>query len=95
MSDKLDEFNDLLIKTLEEKDESGRIRALKEDLENLSNIEEIIINLFRTIVLVGLEHKRKNSHSNIVPNLSKDDNALDTQNDTKIRTKKSIPLKMN
>ena len=71
----LGEFNDLLIKTLEEKDESGRIRALKEDLENLSNIEEIIINLFRTIVLVGLEHKRKNSHSNIVPNLSQDDNA--------------------
>ena len=71
---RLGEFNDLLIKTLEEKDESGRIRALKEDLETLSNIEEIIINLFRTIVLVGLEHKRKNSHSNIAPNLSQDDN---------------------
>ena len=83
----LDEFNDLLIKTREKKDESGRIRALKEDLENLSYIEEIIINLFRTIVLTGLEHKRKNSHSNIVPNLSKDDNALDTQIDTKMSYK--------
>jgi tetratricopeptide (TPR) repeat protein len=83
----LDEFNDLLIKTREEKDESGRIRALKEDLENLSNIEEIIINLFRTIVLTGLEHKRKNSHSNVVPNLSKDDNSLDTKIDTKMSYK--------
>ena len=60
------------------------LETLKEDLENLSNIEEIIINLFRTIVLIGLEHKRKNSHSNIVPNLSQDDNA------TKMWTYKEI-----
>jgi tetratricopeptide (TPR) repeat protein len=84
---KLDEFNGLLIKTREEKDESGRIRALKEDLENLSNMEDLIVNLFRTIVLTGLEHKRKNSHSNIVPNLSEEDNARDTQFDTKMSYK--------
>ena len=48
----------------------------------VSNIEEVLINLFRTIVLVGLEHKRKTSRSNFVPNLSKEDNALDNQIDT-------------
>ena len=39
----------------------------------VSNIEEGLINLFRTIILVGLEHKRKTSRINFVPNLFKED----------------------
>jgi tetratricopeptide (TPR) repeat protein len=52
-------------------------------LENVANIEEALMNLFRKIILIGLEYNRKNSNSNIVPNLSKAENAEAMEIDTK------------
>ena len=79
----LDNFYKQLRKTQDQKAKSSRVTDLKECLENVSNIEEGLLNLFRTIVSVGLERKNKNSHSRTVYNLSKADNALDTDIDTR------------
>ena len=79
----LDNFYKQLRKTQDQKAKGSRITDLKECLENVSNIEEGLLNLFRTIVLIGLERKNKNPHSNTVYDLSKDDNALDTEIDTR------------
>ena len=65
-----------------QKVKNSRITDLQFCLMKVSNIEEGLINLFRTIILVGLEHKRKTSRINFVPNLFKEDKALDNQNDT-------------
>jgi Tfp pilus assembly protein PilF len=79
----IDNFYKQLRKTQDQKAKSSRITDLKECLENVSNIEEGLLTLFRTIVLIGFERKNENSHSNVVHNLSKDDNALDTEIDTR------------
>jgi tetratricopeptide (TPR) repeat protein len=79
----LDNFRKQLRKTQDQKAKSSRITDLKECLENVSNIEEGLMYLFRAIVLIGLERKSKISHSSIVYNLSKDDNSLDTEIDTR------------
>jgi tetratricopeptide (TPR) repeat protein len=84
----LDNFYKQLRKIQDQKAKGSRITDLKECLENVSNIEEGLLNLFRSIVLVGLEHKNENKtlHSNIVydpSNLSEDDNALDSEIDTR------------
>ena len=79
----LDNFYKQLRKTQDQKAKGSRITDLKECLENVSNIEEGLLNLFRTIVLIGLERKNKNPHSNIVYDLSKEDDALDTEIDTR------------
>jgi tetratricopeptide (TPR) repeat protein len=79
----LDNLHKQLRKTQDQKAKSSRITDLKECLENVSNIEEGLMNLFRTIVLIGLERKSKISHSSIVNNLSKKDDALETGLDTR------------
>jgi len=79
----LDNFYKQLRKTQDQKTKGSRITDLKECLENISNIEEGLLNLFRSIVLIGLDRKNKKPHSNIVYDLSKDDNALDTEINTR------------
>jgi tetratricopeptide (TPR) repeat protein len=79
----LDNFHDQVKKTQKQKAMSNRIINLEECLENVANIEEGLLNLFRKIILIGLEHKRKTSKSNIVTNLSIAENAKETEIDTK------------
>jgi tetratricopeptide (TPR) repeat protein len=83
VTNQLDNFHDQVKKTQKQKSKSSRIINLEECLENVANIEEALMNLFRKIILIGLEYNRKNSHSNIVPNLSKAENAEALEIDTK------------
>jgi hypothetical protein len=80
---KIDGLREKLETANGQKVKNSRITDLQFCLMKVSNIEEGLMNLFRTIILVGLEHKRKTSRINFIPNLSKEDKALDNQTDTK------------
>lgn len=82
VTNQLDNFHDQVKKTQKQKSKSSRIINLEECLENVANIEEALMNLFRKIILIGLEYNRKKSHSNIVPTLSKAENAQAMEIDT-------------
>jgi len=79
----LDNLHKQLRKAQDQKAKSSLITDLKECLENVSNIEEGLMTLFRTIVLIGLERKTKNPGIRIDYNLSKVDDSLDTEIDTR------------
>ena len=56
---------------------NGRITRLRDCLEDISDVEEGLINLIRTAIMVGAEHKRKTSHSETDNNFSVEGTALD------------------
>ena len=56
---------------------NGRITRLKDCLEDISDVEEGLINLIRTAIMAGAEHKRISSHRETDNNFSVDGTPLD------------------